>query len=108
AIKLTECFLAQRFFSHSFLPREAYTFWRMRKTAMTHIEVKAKLGNAVVSREHGEKMRLLLERAIANGSPPVVVDFAGMQITSVSFFDESFGVLAKKYGEELLREKVKF
>lgn len=74
---------------------------------MTRIEVKNQLGNDLVSREHGEKMRLLLERAIANGSPPVVVDFAGMQITSVSFFDESFGVLAKKYGEDVLMSKIR-
>ncbi|HUY39391.1 MAG TPA: STAS-like domain-containing protein [Candidatus Binataceae bacterium] len=74
---------------------------------MTRIEVKTQLGNDVVSREHGEKMRIMLERAIANGSPPVIVDFAGMQITSVSFFDESFGVLAKEYGEDLLMAKVK-
>jgi hypothetical protein len=33
---------------------------------------------------------------------PINVDFAGMKITSVSFFDESFGVLAKQYGEQLL------
>lgn len=74
---------------------------------MTRIEVKTQLGNDVVSREHGEKMRIMLERAIAKGSPPVIVDFAGMQITSVSFFDESFGVLAKEYGEDLLMAKVK-
>jgi STAS-like domain of unknown function (DUF4325) len=68
---------------------------------MTRIEVKTQLGNDVVSREHGEKMRALLEKAL-EGSEPLVVDFAGMQITSVSFFDESFGVLAKHYGESLL------
>lgn len=74
---------------------------------MTRIEVKAQLGDDVVSREHGQKMRLLLEEAIASGSLPVVVDFAGMQITSVSFFDESFGMLAKRYGEDGLLAKVK-
>ncbi len=73
---------------------------------MTRIEVKARLGNDVVSREDGEKMRILLEEALEH-SEPVVVDFAGMQITSVSFFDESFGALAKHYGESLLT-KVKF
>jgi len=70
---------------------------------MTRIEVKTQLGDDVVSRAHGQKMRVLLERALAHaGSEPVIVDFAGMQITSVSFFDESFGVLAKQYGEGLL------
>ncbi|MGH7842468.1 MAG: STAS-like domain-containing protein [Candidatus Binataceae bacterium] len=69
---------------------------------MTRIEVKTQLGMDVVSRQHGLKMRILLERALSHGSEPVVVDFAGMQITSVSFFDESFGMLAKRYGEDLL------
>ena len=68
---------------------------------MTRIEVRAELGNDVVSREHGERMRALLEKALES-SAPVIVDFAGMQITSVSFFDESFGKLAKRYGRELL------
>lgn len=74
---------------------------------MTRIEVKARLGNDVVSREHGQKMRTLLEEALEHGPMPVVVDFAGMQITSVSFFDESFGALAKEYGEDLLIGKIK-
>ena len=58
-------------------------------------------------REHGQKMRILIEEAIAGGWLPVIVDFAGMQITSVSFFDESFGMLAKRYGEDGLLAKVK-
>ena len=74
---------------------------------MIRIEVKSQLGDDVVSREHGQKMRLLLEKAIANAGEPVIVDFAGMQISSVSFFDESFGMLAKRYGEEGLLSKVK-
>jgi uncharacterized protein DUF4325 len=74
---------------------------------MTRIEVKTQLGQNVVSREHGKTMRALLEKALAN-TAPVIVDFEGMQITSVSFFDESFGVLAKKYGDEALLQKVRF
>ena len=75
--------------------------------AMTRIEVKTQLGQNVVSREHGRKMRALLEKALSD-VPPVVVDFEGMQITSVSFFDESFGVLAKQYGEDTLLSKMEF
>ncbi len=73
---------------------------------MTRIEVKTQLGDDVVSREHGQKMRILLENALEQGSAPVIVDFSGMQITSVSFFDESFGALAK-YGEDLLAGKIR-
>ncbi len=72
---------------------------------MTRIEVKTQLGNDVVTREHGQKMRALLEKALSDA--PVIVDFEGMQITSISFFDESFGVLARQYGDALL-DKVKF
>lgn len=72
---------------------------------MTRIEVKAELGNDVITREHGKKMRSPLERALAQA--PTTIDFAGIQISSVSFFDESFGVLAGRYGEDLLT-KVKF
>ena len=43
---------------------------------MTRIEVKTRLGNDVVSREHGEKMRILLEKALSRGTEPVVVDFS--------------------------------
>jgi hypothetical protein len=98
---------AQQFSYRSFLPREVCTFWGMRTMAMTRIEVKSQLGDDVVSREHGQRMRILIEEAIALGLLPVVVDFTGMQITSVSFFDESFGMLAKLYGEDGLLTKVK-
>jgi hypothetical protein len=73
---------------------------------MIRIQVKAQLGNDVVSREHGQKMLILLEKALAHGREAIVVDFAGMQISSVSFFDESFGTLAKRYGEDALLSKV--
>jgi hypothetical protein len=49
-------------------------------------------------------MRKLLEDALKSGDASIVVDFAGMKITSVSFFDESFGTLAKRYGEDLLKK----
>jgi len=71
---------------------------------MIHIAVKDQLGNDVVSREHGARMRTLLVNALKSGDAPVIVDFAGMKITSVSFFDESFGTLAKEYGEDLLKK----
>src|SRR5208282_3400512 len=89
---LTESFPARPFFFRSHPRREACTSTRRMVKAMTRIEVKTQLGQNVVSREHGRKMRALLEKALSD-VPPVVVDFEGMQITSVSFFDESFGVL---------------
>lgn len=64
------------------------------------IEVTKQLGDDVVTRDHGRRLHALIEERL--GEPPVVIDFGGLQITSVSFFDEAFGRLAREYGEELL------
>jgi len=69
---------------------------------MTRIEVKAQLQNEVVTREHGAKLRELIEQRL--GDPPVVLDFIGLQIASVSFFDEALGQLALRHGKEKLFE----
>lgn len=73
---------------------------------MERIEIKRELGADIVTREHGEKLRWLIEELWKSGS--VTVDFGGLQVTSVSFFDEAFGQLALRYGEEELRQKVRF
>ncbi len=67
---------------------------------MTTIVVSRDLGERVVTREHGRVLRDLVEQRL--GTPPVVVDFEGLQITSVSFFDEAFGKLAQKLGVGIL------
>jgi STAS-like domain of unknown function (DUF4325) len=48
------------------------------------------------SRRDGEELRHLLE-AHWDDAEPVVLDFDGVTIASVSFFDESFGVLAQNH-----------
>lgn len=73
---------------------------------MKRIEIKRELGADIVTREHGEKLRSLIEDRWKSGT--VVVDFGGLQINSVSFFDQAFGQLALRYGEEALRQKVRF
>jgi hypothetical protein len=62
---------------------------------------------ARVSREDGEALRGVLE-AHWDDSDPVVLDFDGVGIASVSFFDESFGALALRHplGEVTRRIKV--
>ena len=72
---------------------------------MTVIEVPKALGDEIVTREHGAKLRTLIEAELK--SPPVTVDFGGLQIASVSFSDEAFGQLALKCGEADLRAKVR-
>lgn len=73
---------------------------------MARIEVKAELGSDIVTREHGEKLRRLVEEEWNAG--PVTVDFDRLQVNSVSFFDEAFGQLALRYGEGELRQRVRF
>jgi len=67
---------------------------------MATIMVSKELGGQVVTREHGKRLRELVELHLS--SPPLVIDFEGLQVTSVSFFDEAFGILARKMGESML------
>ncbi len=73
---------------------------------MQRIEVQRQLGNRIVTREDGRRLRDLIERGL--NSPPVVVDFEGLQVTSVSFFDEAFGALALRMGDTKLLDDVRF
>ncbi|MGH7269544.1 MAG: STAS-like domain-containing protein [Polyangiaceae bacterium] len=49
-----------------------------------------------VSRSDGEALRHRMEEHW-NDPEPMVLDFDGVVIASVSFFDESFGLLALRY-----------
>ncbi len=71
---------------------------------MVMIDVKRELGSDIVTREHGRRLRDLIFRAWEEG--PVVVDFNGLQITSVSFLDEAFGQIALSRGAAELDRKV--
>jgi hypothetical protein len=67
---------------------------------MPSIVVSRDLGADVVTREHGKRLRKMLEPHLE--SPPVIIDFENLEITSVSFFDEAFGQLALQCGESIL------
>ena len=73
---------------------------------MKRIEIKQELGSEVVTRDHGRKLREIVEHALTD--PPVTIDFGGLQVTSVSFFDEAFGQLAVRCGEEELSRQIRF
>lgn len=73
---------------------------------MRRIEIRRELGSEIVTREHGRKLREMVEAALSN--PPVTVDFDDLQINSVSFFDEAFGQLALRCGEDELNRKIRF
>jgi hypothetical protein len=73
---------------------------------MRRIEIKRELGSEIVTREHGRKLRELVQEALPH--PPVIIDFDGLQVTSVSFFDEAFGQLALRYGSDEFSEMIRF
>jgi hypothetical protein len=73
---------------------------------MKRIEIRQELGSEIVTREHGRKLREIVEGALSD--PLVTIDFGGLQINSVSFFDEAFGQLALHRGEEEIRRKIRF
>lgn len=73
---------------------------------MRRIEIRQELGSEIVTRDHGRKLREMVEGALSD--PPVAIDFGGLQINSVSFFDEAFGQLALRCGEEELDRKIRF
>jgi hypothetical protein len=66
------------------------------------IEVKKELGSEVVTREHGKRLRELILKGWSD--PPVVVDFHGLRINSVSFFDEAFGQIALTHSAQELKK----
>lgn len=59
-----------------------------------------------MTRENGAQLRDAIEKHWSD-EEPLVVDFSGLRIASVSFFDESFGLLAAKHPVEVLTKKVK-
>jgi hypothetical protein len=69
---------------------------------VVRIEVKKELGSDVVTRQHGKRLREMILSAWAN--PPVVVDFEGLRINSVSFFDEAFGQIALTHSSQDLKK----
>jgi hypothetical protein len=73
---------------------------------MSRIEVKKELGSDIVTRDHGKRLRHLILREWGNA--PVIVDFDGLRVNSVSFFDESFGQLALEHRKEELLKHVRF
>lgn len=67
---------------------------------MRTICVKEELGRDIVTREHGRRLYAMVRSALGAGEDRVTVNFEGLQVTSVSFFDEAFGTLAKEMGQE--------
>lgn len=62
---------------------------------MLRLDVEEICGGSRVSRADGEKLRVAIER-VWDSADVIEVDFGSVPVASVSFFDESFGMLARK------------
>lgn len=71
------------------------------------IDIRETLGNDIVTRPHGERLRELVQNVI-NAGEQVTVDFGGLLVTSVSFFDEAFGTIAREIGHEGFAQVIRF
>ena len=73
---------------------------------MPNIHVATFCQAARVTRGDGAHLRREIEKHW-NGTEPVVLDFSGVRIASVSFFDESLGLIARTHGLDELKRHVR-
>jgi hypothetical protein len=73
---------------------------------MPNIHVATFCEAARVTRSDGARLRREIEKHW-DGIEPVVLDFSGVRIASVSFFDESLGLIAGSHGLEELKRHVR-
>jgi len=76
-------------------------------TGLVHkIQVKCFLDSKVTTRHDGEVLR---EHLVAHWDAVdhFEIDFQNLQIASVSFIDEAFGMLAERYSKRDINRKVK-
>lgn len=73
---------------------------------MARLLISESVGTNPVTREDGARLRGLIEQYWSE-EDTLVLDFAGLRIASVSFFDESLGMLATKHPVEQLAQRVK-
>lgn len=72
---------------------------------MARIAIATFCKAARVSRGDGAHVRRAIEEHW-DDDEALVLDFAGVRIASVSFFDEAMGLLARKFDLETLRQHV--
>lgn len=73
---------------------------------MPTIHVATVCGTARVTRDDGAHLRREIEKHW-DAPEPLVLDFSGLRIASVSFFDESLGLLARSHGLDELKRRVR-
>lgn len=72
-----------------------------------YIDIKRTAGTDTVSREHGRKIRKIIEIHLKLNHR-VIVDFSNLSIASPSFVDEAFAKLMLKYPLDEIRAKLSF
>lgn len=73
---------------------------------MPLLDVRVICGGTRVSRADGEKLRRAIEGEWDTGEV-IEVDFGAVPIASVSFLDESFGMLAKRFSLETMKHRLR-
>lgn len=71
------------------------------------LDIKKIAGTDTVSREHGRKIRKMIE-PILKTKYNIRIDFSNLSIASPSFIDEAFAKLMLKYPLDEVRDKVSF
>jgi len=72
-----------------------------------YIDIKKTAGTDTVSREHGKKIRIIIERLLKI-KDRITIDFSNLSIASPSFIDEAFAKLLLKCSLDELRDKLSF
>lgn len=72
-----------------------------------HLDIKKVAGTDTVSREHGRKIRKILEHLLKI-KEKITIDFSNLSIASPSFIDEAFAKLMLKYPLDEIRTKLSF
>lgn len=72
-----------------------------------YLDIKRMARTDTVSREHGRKIRKLIEQLL-KVKDKITIDFSNLSIASPSFIDEAFAKLLLKYSLEELKEKLLF
>jgi hypothetical protein len=72
-----------------------------------YINIRKIAGTDTVSREHGRKIRKIIERLLKI-KDKITIDFSHLPIASPSFIDEAFAKLMLKYPLDEIRVKLFF
>lgn len=72
-----------------------------------YLDIKKVAGTDTVSREHGRKIRKMIEPLLKT-KYKIRIDFSNLSIASPSFIDEAFAKLLLKYLLDEIKDKLSF